>query len=78
MSWVMAIVWYLPLFLYLFDRVGTKAKALLLLPLFLPPPHINSNGYAALAVVLAYALGKLDFKAAEEQGESPISVAQQS
>ena len=78
MSWVMAIVWYLPLFLYLFDRVGTKAKALLLLPLFLPPPHINSNGYAALAVVLAYALGKLDFKAAEEQGESTISLAQQS
>ena len=69
LTWVMGIVWYLPLFLYLFDRVGTKSKGLLLLPLFLPPPA-NLNGYAVLVVVFAYALGQLGVK---EQEPAPTA-----
>jgi len=46
----MGLVWYLPLFFYLYPSVSQLGRWLILLPLFLPP-FLNAN--AALAYVIA-------------------------
>jgi Glycosyltransferase family 87 len=50
-SWVMGLVWYFPLFFYLFDRFEARFKPLLFLPLFLPP-FLELNAYCAIVIAL--------------------------
>lgn len=50
LAWIMGLVWYLPLFFYLYPRLTRLGRGLLLAPLFLPP-FLNAN--AALAYVIA-------------------------
>ncbi|MFZ9736670.1 MAG: hypothetical protein ACO3EZ_01510 [Prochlorotrichaceae cyanobacterium] len=50
-SWLMGLVWYFPLFYYLFDRFDPKLKIFLFLPLFLPP-SLELNAYFSVAVAL--------------------------
>lgn len=54
-TWIMGLVWYIPLFVYLFDRANHLGKFVLILPLFVPP-FTNSNGMLAYAVTLAFAI----------------------
>jgi hypothetical protein len=54
-TWIMGIVWFIPLFVYLFDRATSLGKAILLLPLFMPP-FTNTNGMLAYAVTLLFAI----------------------
>lgn len=56
-TWIMGIVWFIPLFTYLFDRANHLGKFILLLPLFMPP-FTNSNGMLAYAVTLLFAIPK--------------------
>lgn len=51
-AWIMGLVWYLPLFLYLYPVVSRMGRWLILLPLFLPP-FLNVNA------ALAYGIGLL-------------------
>ena len=54
-TWIMGIVWYIPLFVYLFDRANHLGKFILILPLFMPP-FTNSNGMLAYAIALLFAV----------------------
>ena len=45
-SWIMGLIWYVPLFIYSFDKVKSKFKIVLTLPLILPP-FLNASGYLA-------------------------------
>lgn len=53
--WITGIVWYIPLFVYLFGKANHLGKFILLLPLFVPP-FTNSNGMLAYAIALAFAI----------------------
>ncbi len=50
-SWIMGLVWYIPLFLYSYEKVKTSQKFIILLPLILPP-FLNSSGYLAVIISL--------------------------
>lgn len=50
LSWIMGLVWYLPLFFHLYPAVSKLGRWLIVLPLFLPP-FLNANA------VLAYVIG---------------------
>lgn len=64
LAWVMGVVWYIPLFLALYDRVGTRGKALLLLPLFLPPlTLVNAYGAALIGFLMVESPEKQDARA---------------
>lgn len=54
-TWIMGLVWYIPLFIYLFGRANHLGKFILILPLFMPP-FTNSNGMLAYAVTLIFAI----------------------
>jgi len=54
-TWIMGIVWFIPLFVYLFDKANHLGKFILILPLFMPP-FTNSNGMLAYAVTLLFAI----------------------
>ena len=54
-TWIMGLVWYLPLFIQRFDQANQHGKLLLVLPLFLPP-STNTNGMLAYAIALAFAI----------------------
>jgi hypothetical protein len=54
-TWIMGLVWYIPFFLYQFDKANTWGKVILALPLFIPPSS-NANGMLAYAIVLGFAL----------------------
>lgn len=54
-TWIMGLVWYIPLFMYLFNRANHLGRFVLLLPLFLPP-FTNANGMLAYAITLAFAI----------------------
>ena len=45
-SWIMGLMWYVPLFLFSYDKVKPSFKILLILPLILPP-FLNCSGYLA-------------------------------
>lgn len=64
--WIMGIVWYIPLFIYLFDRVNARNKVVLLAPLFLPA-FLSLNGYVAIAIAFSYALGWLETQVYSEE-----------
>jgi Glycosyltransferase family 87 len=52
-TWIMGLVWYIPLFIYFFDRANSLGKFILILPLWMPP-FTNSNGMLAYAIALAF------------------------
>jgi hypothetical protein len=52
-TWIMGLVWYIPFFIYLFDRANSLGKFILILPLWMPP-FTNSNGMLAYAIALAF------------------------
>lgn len=54
-TWIMGLVWYIPLFTYLFGRANYLGKFILVLPLFVPP-FTNSNGMLAVAIAIAFAI----------------------
>ena len=50
-SWIMGLIWYIPLFLYSYDKVKPSLKIIIVLPLILPP-FLNSSGYLAAIISL--------------------------
>ena len=50
-SWIMGLIWYVPLFLYSYDKVKDSFKLIIILPLILPP-FLNLSGYAASIISL--------------------------
>ena len=45
-SWIMGLFWYVPLFIFSYDKVKPSLKIVLTLPLILPP-FLNISGYLA-------------------------------
>ena len=54
-TWIMGLVWYIPLFIQRFDQANQRGKLLLVLPLWLPPAT-NANGMMAYAIALVWAI----------------------
>lgn len=54
-TWIMGLVWFIPLFVYQFGKANHLGKFLLILPLFVPP-FTNSNGMLGYAVTLLFAI----------------------
>ncbi|WP_264323205.1 glycosyltransferase family 87 protein [Romeriopsis navalis] len=54
-TWIMGLVWYIPMFLYWFDRANNFGKFILVLPLFCVPSS-NANGMLAYAIALGFAM----------------------
>lgn len=54
-TWIMGIVWFIPLFVYLFGKANHLGKFVLVLPLFMPP-FLNTNGMLAYTVALLFAI----------------------
>ena len=50
-SWIMGLIWYVPLFLYSYDKVKKPLKLIIILPLILPP-FLNISGYLASIISL--------------------------
>ena len=50
-SWIMGLIWYVPLFLFSYDKVKDSFKLIIILPLILPP-FLNISGYAASIISL--------------------------
>jgi hypothetical protein len=54
-TWIMGLIWYVPFFIYSFDRATHLGKFILLMPLFFPP-FTNANGMLADAIALAFSI----------------------
>ena len=52
-AWIMGLVWYLPLFFYLYPLVSRLGRWLILLPLFVPP-FLNANAGLAYGMALLF------------------------
>ncbi len=50
-SWIMGLIWYLPLFIFSYDKVKSSLKFIIILPLVLPP-FLNISGYLAAIISL--------------------------
>tara|TARA_B100001287_G_C22423682_1_gene408042 strand:- start:290 stop:625 length:336 start_codon:yes stop_codon:yes gene_type:complete len=50
-SWIMGLIWYVPLFLFSYDKVKSSFKIIIILPIILPP-FLNISGYAASIISL--------------------------
>ena len=50
-SWIMGLFWYVPLFLFSYEKVKTPLRILIILPLILPP-FLNISGYLACIISL--------------------------
>jgi len=50
-SWIMGLIWYVPLFLFSYDKVKNSFKFIIILPLILPP-FLNISGYVASVISL--------------------------
>ncbi len=50
-SWIMGLIWYVPLFLYSYEKVKKSFKFIIILPLVLPP-FLNISGYLASFISL--------------------------
>ena len=50
-SWIMGLFWYVPLFIFSYDKVKPSLKIIIILPLILPP-FLNISGYFAAIVSL--------------------------
>ena len=63
-SWIMGLIWYVPLFIYSFDKVRSSFKLVIILPLILPP-FLNASGY--LAAIISLLILKMFKKEAIEE-----------
>ena len=50
-SWIMGLIWYIPIFIYSYNKVKKSFKFIIILPLILPP-FLNISGYAASIISL--------------------------
>ena len=50
-SWIMGLFWYVPLFLFSYEKVKSPLRILIILPLILPP-FLNISGYLACIISL--------------------------
>ena len=50
-SWIMGLFWYVPLFIFCYDKVKPSLKIIIILPLILPP-FLNISGYFAAIISL--------------------------
>jgi len=50
-AWIMGLFWYVPLFIFSYDKVKPSLKFLITLPLILPP-FLNISGYLAAIISL--------------------------
>ena len=50
-SWIMGLFWYVPLFLFSYEKVKPSLKIIIILPLILPP-FLNISGYLAATISL--------------------------
>ena len=50
-SWIMGLFWYVPLFIFSYDKVKPSLKIVIILPLILPP-FLNISGYLAAIISL--------------------------
>ena len=50
-SWIMGLFWYVPLFIYSYDKIKPQFKIIIILPLILPP-FLNVSGYLAAIISL--------------------------
>lgn len=65
-TWIMGIVWFIPLFVYQFGTANYLGRFLLILPLFMPP-FTNSNGMLAYVVTLLFAIPQVQKKLISEE-----------
>jgi len=50
-SWIMGLFWYVPLFIFSYEKIKPPLKIIIALPLILPP-FLNSSGYLAAIISL--------------------------
>ena len=50
-SWIMGLFWYVPLFIYSYEKIKPQFKIIIVLPLILPP-FLNISGYLASVISL--------------------------
>ncbi len=50
-SWIMGLFWYVPLFIFSYEKVKPSLKIIIALPLILPP-FLNISGYLAAVISL--------------------------
>ena len=50
-SWIMGLFWYVPLFIFSYDKVKPSKRLIMVLPLILPP-FLNISGYLAAIISL--------------------------
>ncbi|MBO6971661.1 MAG: DUF2029 domain-containing protein [Prochlorococcus marinus CUG1431] len=50
-SWIMGLFWYVPLFIFSYDKIKSSLKIIIALPLILPP-FLNISGYSAALISL--------------------------
>ena len=48
-SWIMGLFWYVPLFVFSYEKIKPSLKIILVLPLILPP-FLNISGYLAAII----------------------------
>lgn len=57
LAWIMGLVWYLPLFFYLYPSVSRLGRWLILMPLFLPP-FLNANAVLAYVIAVLFLIAR--------------------
>ena len=50
-SWIMGLFWYVPLFIFSYEKIKPSLKIVIALPLILPP-FLNISGYLAAIISL--------------------------
>ena len=50
-SWIMGLFWYVPLFIFSYEKIKPSLKIIIALPLILPP-FLNISGYLAAIISL--------------------------
>jgi len=50
-SWIMGLFWYVPLFIFSYEKIKPSLKIIISLPLILPP-FLNTSGYLAAIISL--------------------------
>ena len=67
-SWIMGLFWYVPLFIFSYDKVKPSLKIIIILPLILPP-FLNISGYLA-AIISLFIINLFSRKGVEKLEES--------
>ena len=62
-SWIMGLFWYVPLFIFSYEKIKPSLKIILVLPLILPP-FLNISGYLAaiISIFISSFFSKEDLK----------------